>query len=518
MQALDRKFTEQVLADAEDEDTDLGELIHKGPDKDARDYTVYADDPRGFFRDVLKDEKLYDKQEEIIAAVRTEPLVTVRGCHGAGKDHVAAGLSLWYGYCKPTRTKVMLTGPTQHQVDEILFGDELARAHSRAKLPGELRSHTLRFWSTGKDGKKRRRTIFGRVSTETARLTGHHAPHVMCVITEAQDERVGEVAFTAVHGNATGPNDRIVVVGNPTEPTGAFFNTHAQNSQWAKFQISAFDHPNVKFHLKPGDKGYIPGGPDDIWVERMRREHREDSLFWRTRVLAEFPTSASDALLNHEWIEAAVKRWQLFDALRQANLSPINLATPKHAGIDVARFGGDSNVVAVLRGIYLVAMEAWSSTDTVTTEQRIATVLYRNGFETNSTGGSVYVDEGMAGGGANVCDHLAAAGWQAMGFNGSKNPPDQEDRVANFRAWGYWMLRLAFESGQIAIPPDQLLIDELKAITYRYDDRNRVLISKKHEIKSTLHRSPDRADALMMAYALQAGGVGEGGATGYFGF
>src|SRR6266702_2471004 len=144
----------------------------------------------------------------------------------------------------------MLTGPTQHQVDEILFGDELYRAHARAKLPGVLRSHSLRIPG------KPKRTIFGRVSTEVARLTGHHAPHVMCIITEAQDERVGNVAFTAVQGNATGPDDRILVVGNPTEPTGAFYDTHVQNSSWTKIHISAFDHPNII-----EKRIVIPGGP-----------------------------------------------------------------------------------------------------------------------------------------------------------------------------------------------------------------------------------------------------------------
>lgn len=492
-------------------------LAHYDERNETRDFTQYENDPRGFFRDVLKDEKLYDAQIEVIDHVLKEPLVTVRGCHGAGKDHVAAGLALWYAYCKPTRVKVLMTGPTQHQVDEILFGDELLRAFTKAKLPGELRSHSLRALVKGKDGKFYRRYIFGRVSTETARLTGHHAPHVMVIITEAQDTRVSEIAFTAAKGNATGRHDRILVVGNPTEPTGEFFATHRANSIWKKVHIPASRHPNVALKLEPEDLRYIPGGPDIQWVERVRKEDGEDSRFWRTRVLAEFPESASDALLKSEWISAAVERWKRWKLKQDALLNEQADAAPSF-GIDVARFGGDSNVVAYLRGIVLVMFEAWSATDTVETERRIIESLRRHGLEQSESDGRIYVDEGMAGGGAGVLDHIVAAGWGAMGFDGSKAALEYPERYANMRSWGYWMLRTAFESGQIAIPDDHMLIEELSAITYSYDNKNRILMCKKTDIKATLHRSPDRSDALMMGHSLIAGGLSVGGASGNFGF
>jgi hypothetical protein len=488
---------------------ELGDMLSQGAKDDKRDFTVYADDPKGFFYDVLHDHLLYDLQLDIIESVRTQPLTTVRGAHSMGKDHVAAGLGLWFAYCKPGRTKVMITGPTQHQVEEILFEDELKRAHESAKLPGQLYSKALRI--PGKPS----RLIFGRVSTEIAKLTGHHAPYVMCIVTEAQDKDVSDLAFDAALANATGPNDRILVVGNPTEPTGSFWATHQVNSAWNKIIMPATKHPNV-IH----GKMIIPGGPSRESLERQRKEWGEDSQDWRTRVLAEFPASASDALLREEWIKRAIDRYQATKEQPIIGTAPIgNEASQRAAysiGIDVARFGGDFNVIAVLQNGRLIHLEFWASTDTVETERKIVRFLTKIGYQNGKD--RVAVDEGAAGGGASVLDHLQDQGVECEGFNGSRRAEDDPDHYANLRAWAYWMLRRAFEDDLITIPSDPMLLEELRAVTYTFNNKDGVQIAKKSIIKTTLHRSPDRADALMMAWSLTGGGISTGGALGNFGF
>src|SRR6266568_6889581 len=109
------------------------------------DYTRYEWDPDGFIRDVLRDKKIWsastpDDPEvggtvEVINSVRDNAQTVVRGANAMGKDHTVAELALWWVYAM--RGLVITTGPTQRQVDEIMFQRELKTLWNRAKLPGE---------------------------------------------------------------------------------------------------------------------------------------------------------------------------------------------------------------------------------------------------------------------------------------------------------------------------------------------------------------------------------------------
>lgn len=55
-------------------------------------------DPVFFVRQVLGGDP-WEKQEEILEAVRDHRRVAVRACHGVGKTKVAAWVALWFLYC-----------------------------------------------------------------------------------------------------------------------------------------------------------------------------------------------------------------------------------------------------------------------------------------------------------------------------------------------------------------------------------------------------------------------------------
>src|SRR2546429_172942 len=82
----------------------------------------YADDPVGFALDILRENpaKLWGKLREMLELVRDHALVAVKGANGVGKDHVAAILAMWWCYARDGL--VIITGTTQRQVTEILFG------------------------------------------------------------------------------------------------------------------------------------------------------------------------------------------------------------------------------------------------------------------------------------------------------------------------------------------------------------------------------------------------------------
>lgn len=198
-------------------------------------YSRYADNPVGFIRDVLGAEP-WTRQVEIAEAVRDRPLVTVRSCHAAGKDWLAARLALWWVYAR--HGLVVMTGPTAAQVEEILMRREVATAFEAGDLPGELHVRALRPAGGGKAG------VLARTATGVHGLTGLHEPRVLFVITEAQDPDLSH-AFDAAFACATGADDRIVTLGNPTEPDGRFYRAHRPGSDWHAVKIAAKDVPNV---------------------------------------------------------------------------------------------------------------------------------------------------------------------------------------------------------------------------------------------------------------------------------
>lgn len=231
----------------------VGDLVsaHRSA-RDLRAFRRYADDPIGFVRRVLKGEP-WARQEAIAALVRDHPLVAVRSCNSAGKDWIAAALSLWWVYAR--QGLVLLTGPTQRQVVEILMQGEVRRAFARAEdLPGELYQSALRVPGAAHAG------ILAFTSSEASRMTGHHAPRVLAILTEAQ--ACEDFAYEGLLACATGDGDRVLAVGNPLAPTGRFYAVQRPGTGWVSLRIAADEHPNVVHD----DPDRIPGGVTRAFV------------------------------------------------------------------------------------------------------------------------------------------------------------------------------------------------------------------------------------------------------------
>ena len=54
------------------------------------------------------------------------------------------------------------------------------------------------------------------------------------------------------------------------------------------------------------------------------------------------------------------------------------------------------------------------------------------------------------------------------------------------------------EAGRVSLPDDDYLKEELMEATYFFNERGKLQIEKKEDIKERLGRSPDRADAWVM--------------------
>ncbi|HEV8263727.1 MAG TPA: hypothetical protein VGQ06_02170 [Gemmatimonadales bacterium] len=459
----------------------VGDLIdRRDTSSDLGDLRRYADDPLGFFRDVLHVEP-WSKQEEIAQSVVANRKSHVRGAVGVGKDAAGGWIALWWAYAR--EGLCLVTSSTARQVVEQMMRREIGGAFRRAKLPGELLTTGLRV------GEETR--ILAFTSQEGQSYRGFHHPRTLVLISEASG--VDAEAWEGLLDCAVGADDRVLVYGNPISPVGPFFDAYRRPG-WHKIRVSALDL------IDTGRE--IPGAVTAEWVA----EQDTDSPFYASRVLGEFPENAINALIRREWLEQAA-------ALHKSGVLGDSQASYRCA-LDVAHSEmGDQSCLCITRGAVVHGFKLWREPNARTLRKHVVEALhalriYRN-VPADIPAGMVSYPDGLPpasgtlvvdarGVGGPVCDELRADNWPISKYDSGARAK-KADRFNNTRAESYWTLREKLEKGKLAMAYDADVWEELLALRWSENHKKQIEIESKKELRRTLGRSPDRADALAMA-------------------
>lgn len=164
-------------------------------------------------------------------------------------------------------------------------------------------------------------------------LSGRHYHQVAVIIDEAQGASAATIQ--TAERICTGPNDKIVLIYNPTDPGCAARKAMkarriSDNSLlYNEVQISGENHPNVVYN-----RTIIPGAVHREFVDAQLAfgGGTRDSAWFRCSVLGEWPDDKPDALIKEEWIIAA--------QARGARARPDDHRGTA-LGVDVAGEGGD---------------------------------------------------------------------------------------------------------------------------------------------------------------------------------
>jgi hypothetical protein len=188
------------------------------------------------------------------------------------------------------------------------------------------------------------------------------------------------------------------------------------------------------------------------------------------------------------WAEIAMKRWAKLD--------------PKPAmdsmGIDVARGGKDSTVIARRHGMWFDELLAYPGTATpdgpAVTGLAIANVRDQ---------APIHVD--IIGVGSSPYDFLRSARQQVIGVNVAEKATGTDKsgrlRFANLRAELWWRLREALDPNNntgIALPPDKRLLADLCAPVWKPQGPI-ISVESRDDIVKRIGRSPDYASAVILA-------------------
>ena len=456
--------------------------------------------PLEFARDVLN-VSLWEKQEEVLAALPDNQRVAVKSGNGLGKGFSVAVAVLWYLHCHEPAI-VLSTAPTFRQVRHILWR-QIRRLYcsNRGVLAGKMLDTR---WELAED-----RYAMGLSAESADEFQGFHSPNMFIVVDEA--EGVSDEIYEAIEAVMTSSEPRLLLIGNPTTVSGAFHRAfHQERGLYKTITISALESPNVK-----EGKIKVPGLTSSKWVEERKETWGEENPIYRARVLGEFPDQAEDTLIRLSDIEAATKDKAVKDQSDSNNAGtqipqedevdasvavthgsseePVAHETEPEVvlAVDVARFGSDRSVILRRRGNRVEEIRTFQGLDTMQLAGWVISAI------DESQPSRICVDE--IGIGAGVVDRLKEQGFPVQGINVARRA-GQETLFANLRAEGYWRLRELFSSAQISIPKDNQLMGELAAMGYSYDSQGRILIESKDSMRQRGLPSPDKADALMPAF------------------
>lgn len=293
---------------------------------------------------------------------------------------------------------------------------------------------------------------------------------------------------------------------------------------------------NPKNILDPTYQRFVINPPDDmvdIVVNYTDNIYLPDVL----RLEAESCRERDYDLYRHIWLgepvadsELSVIKPKWIDAAIDAHIKlGFELAGQKILGFDVADEGDDASATVLRHGSVVIDMDEWRGQDVIYSADKV--YLYGQDVKADK----IIFDSIGVGAGVKAQFRRKTGKVQTIGFNagGSVFKPEakytddkkNKDMFSNIKAQAWWMVRDRFyktwrvvEFGD-TYPVDELIsisgglkdLDYLKAELSRprvdYDNNGRVKVESKKDMAKRGIPSPNRADALIMAFAPVQGGL-----------
>lgn len=435
----------------------------------------------------------WSKQVEIMESVRDNARTAVMSCHSTGKTYIAAStVSWWVDSHPPGEAFVLTTAPTGDQVTALLWR-EINRLHARAGLPGRT---NLTQWYLPNETGGEELVAFGRKPSEysEAAFQGFHAKYILVVKDEASG--VPTPLWNAAESVASNKHARILVIGNPDVPEGEFFDACQPESVYNVIKIGYTDTPAFTGEPVPEEVLDVLISPE--WVESRRQAWGEESALFQAKVMGQFPTGDHDP-------------WRIIPEMAAARCRYVEPVDGLHvAGLDVGA-GGDRTVLIERNGNAVGRKFSFQSDDPMKSVDDLVDVIREWGVK------EINVD-------------TTGVGW---GIGGALRRALKTDKVTihsihfamkskrkeclNKRADLWWHGRELTRSGGWSLA--NLSDDDISELTSpRYEihkQSNKIKVEAKDEVVKRIKKSPDVADAVLLAFhdGIIGSVVSNGGAT-----
>lgn len=258
------------------------------------------------------------------------------------------------------------------------------------------------------------------------------------------------------------------------------------------------------------DNDYLP----DVLLQEAEECKARDYDLYRHIWLGEPVADSALSIIKPMWIDAAV------NAHVKLNFQA---AGQRILGFDVADEGDDANAIVLRHGSVVVDLDEWRGQDVIYSADKVYLYSQENRVDL------IHYDNIGVGAGVKAQFRRKSGKVRTAGFNagGAVYKPEarytddkkNQDMFANLKAQAWWVVRERFyktwralEFGDV-YPVDELIslsgslkdLDYLKAELSRpqvdYDNNGRVKVESKKDMAKRGIPSPNKADALIMAFA-----------------
>lgn len=400
--------------------------------------------------------------------------ISVVSGRGTGKTTSASWIILWFLYCYYDAL-IPCAAPTAQQLNDALWKElsiQIGKMPEGMKAQYEWISDHVRM-------KVRPASWYARAKTASKEnpeaLAGLHADNMLLVVDESS--AVDDIIFNTAEGALTSDNAFVLLLSNPTRPTGYFFRTF-NNPNWQNLQLSSIESPVVSPNYE-GEKALSTGG--------------RDSENYGIDVLGKFPTEDtmnSDGYLrlfsntNIQWLPKT---------------DDLTFGKDAVVGVDPSGEGDDITAIFIRDNFKgkMIFKESVSNPKQIA--ERIITII--DHYKLNAR--NVIIDN--FGIGANVASEVSRASHgkhiiTAVNVGEPCDYEDEKEQYMNKRAlifhgkWAKWIR----DGGQMVSDID--LEQEMETIYSRRNLAGKMQIMPKVEMKKRGYRSPNCADAVALSF------------------
>ena len=433
-----------------------------------------------WFEPFIKGQHLTWQQYSVLLALeaaingRASKRITVASGHGIGKSATTALVVIWRLFCFKD-AQIACTAPTSRQMFDVLWKEIsvwIGRMPSGWQDKFDRQSTYIRMTESPE-------TWFASAKTakkdSTEALAGVHGAHVMVIADEASG--VPREVFNTMEGSLTEEDILVLMFSNPTRLVGYFYDSHKHpklKNRWQRFQFSNIDSPIVR----------------EDYNQDIIDQHGENSDEYRIRVLGEFPNE--DAVDDQGYAPL----FQKGDIHEIDKPNFIEFVGTTIMGIDPAGEGQDESIWVIRDQFkaYIVKREKTSN------KYSIANITRTLAKEYKVEPGNIWIDS--FGIGSDSAIELSRDNFRINALNvGDQCLNDKSKNLyLNRRAQNFWRLRTAFKNG-FEVYRDPIWLDECMFIPYRRNQRDKIQIMPKKDIRKNYGRSPDVFDALMLTFS-----------------
>lgn len=394
--------------------------------------------------------------------------VALKAANGSGKTSVVASdVILWHMMRFPGSQTVCTAGVYRQVVDVLMpvlrnkttglggedFGWHVTENKISFKNPGPGLEHLEAS------------LLVGFSATDPEKAEGWHTrgkdENLLYVIDEAKgvDNRIFEAMERC-------QPTRVLVMSSPGGTSGAFFDIfNKPDPRYQLFTVTAYDCPHITKE----------------WIAEQIAIYGEKSALIQSMIFAQFGVDDGQVMV-------------LPNTVLQSNINspPQKEGSKLYAGCDFAA-GGDENVICIREGNDVKRLVTWREKDTTAAIGRFITEFTRAGLKPDD----IWADGG--GIGIPFCDALRDAGWPVHRVNNGEaahNPMLYANRGTEM--WTAYA-RLV-ETGRVRVPADEVLHRQLTTRMLTYNSKGKLMVEPKDDMKKRGLGSPDRADAVILAF------------------